>query len=60
MVTDEEKPTVLNDVGSTHNSPQLDGVRHADDVLLAKLGYKSEFKREFSVSLIASCKATGR
>ncbi|OBZ70491.1 hypothetical protein A0H81_09576 [Grifola frondosa] len=24
-------------------------LRHADDVLLAKLGYKSEFKREFSL-----------
>ena len=24
-------------------------LRHADDVLLAKLGYKSEFRREFSV-----------
>jgi hypothetical protein len=29
-------------------------VRRADDVLLAKLGYKSEFRREFSVSLITS------
>lgn len=25
-------------------------VRHADDALLAELGYKAEFKREFSVS----------
>lgn len=30
------------------DSPSL---RHADDVRLAELGYKSEFKREFSVSL---------
>ena len=29
-------------------------VRHADDALLAELGYKSEFKREFSVSPPAS------
>jgi hypothetical protein len=27
-------------------------VRHADDALLAELGYKSEFKREFSVSCL--------
>lgn len=25
-------------------------VRHADDALLAELGYKAEFRREFSVS----------
>ncbi len=25
-------------------------LRHADDALLAQIGYKSEFKREFSVS----------
>ena len=29
----------------------LSAVKHADDVRLAQLGYKSEFKREFSVSL---------
>ena len=28
----------------------LAALKHADDALLAKLGYKSEFKREFSVS----------
>ena len=26
-------------------------IRHADDALLAQLGYKSQFKREFSVSI---------
>lgn len=35
----------------------LDGdslnLRNADDALLANLGYKAEFKREFSVSKIA-------
>lgn len=30
--------------------------RHADDAKLAELGYKSEFKREFSVSLCSSMK----
>lgn len=30
----------------------LDAVRHADDVLLADLGYKAEFKREFSVGTL--------
>ena len=29
-------------------------VTHADDVKLAELGYKSEFKREFSVSITKS------
>lgn len=33
----------------SHNGT-LDSLRHADDALLAELGYKSEFKREFSVS----------
>ena len=30
----------------------LAALKHADDALLAKLGYQSVFKREFSVSLI--------
>jgi hypothetical protein len=33
-----------------HTHPDHSEVVHADNVLLAKLGYKSEFKREFSVS----------
>ncbi len=33
-------------------------VRHADDVRLAELGYKSEFKREFSVSCLFAVGAT--
>lgn len=32
-------------------------LRHADDALLAELGYKSEFKREFSVRSIVSMSA---
>ena len=31
------------------NHDSLATIRHADDVLLAKLGYKSEFKRKISV-----------
>jgi hypothetical protein len=32
-------------------------LKHNDDILLAKLGYKSEFRREFSVILPdASCR----
>ena len=54
----EEKPTVSNDVVSVRNEAGWDNVRRADDVLLAKLGYKSEFRREFSVSLITLRKAT--
>ena len=35
-------PTDESDIGA---------LRHADNVLLAKLGYKSEFRREFSVRI---------
>ncbi|KAH9179591.1 amino acid/polyamine transporter I [Lactarius sanguifluus] len=38
MVTDVEKPSASNDVVSVHNGPESDG-----------LGYKSEFRREFSL-----------
>lgn len=58
MLKDEEKPSATNDVVSVRNESGLETVRRADDVLLAKLGYKSEFKREFSVSRIALRKAT--
>lgn len=37
------------DAGAAHGSHDLSTVKHDDDVLLAQLGYKSEFKREFSV-----------
>ena len=59
MASDEEKPSPSNDVVSVRNDSGWDNVRRADDVLLAKLGYKSEFQREFSVSLITPRKATG-
>lgn len=32
------------------DSSALQNLRHADDAMLAELGYKSEFRREFSVS----------
>ncbi|KAI9447937.1 amino acid/polyamine transporter I [Lactarius indigo] len=48
MVTDVEKPSASNDVASAHNGSESN-VRRADDILLAKLGYKSEFRREFSL-----------
>lgn len=35
----------------------LVSVRHADDALLAELGYKSEFRREFSVSRFVLCRS---
>ena len=38
-------------VGPTEET--VEAIRHADDVLLAQLGYKSEFKREFSVSRLS-------
>ena len=39
------------DSQAKHGNGALMSLRRADDVLLAKLGYKSEFRREFSVSL---------
>jgi hypothetical protein len=59
MLKEEEKPSVSNDIVSVRNESGCDNIRRADDVLLAKLGYKSEFKREFSVSRIPLRKATG-
>ena len=42
----------------TETTVQINEVRHADDARLAELGYKSEFRREFSVSkLDASCES---
>jgi amino acid transporter len=51
MLKDEEKPSATNDIVSVRNesASACENVRRADDVLLAKLGYKSEFKREFSL-----------
>jgi hypothetical protein len=52
MSADEEKkPTSFDDVISAHGEKGLDEVRHADNILLARLGYKSQFRREFSVGL---------
>lgn len=47
---DKEKLSISNDVTSVHHDTE--STRRADNVLLAKLGYKSEFKREFSVSVL--------
>ncbi|OSX59611.1 hypothetical protein POSPLADRAFT_1059803 [Postia placenta MAD-698-R-SB12] len=41
--------TVPVDDHTQHHHPELSHLRHADDALLAKLGYKAEFKREFSL-----------
>jgi hypothetical protein len=57
MSTEEKKSSISNDVSPVHHDSDLKGVqgiRRADNVLLAKLGYRSEFKREFSVSLCSS------
>lgn len=35
---------------STVHKPGVLGTRKRDDALLAKMGYKSEFRREFSVN----------
>ena len=53
MSADKEKLSISNDVTSVqHEVKGTESTRRADNVLLAKLGYKSEFKREFSVSVL--------
>lgn len=44
-----ETSVLTVDVGAVPGSHDLSAVKHDDDALLAQLGYKSEFKREFSV-----------
>jgi amino acid permease len=54
LASEKEKSTFDTvDVGLSKGSHDVDSLRHADDVLLAELGYKSEFKREFSVRVIS-------
>lgn len=50
MSAEKEQSSISNDVVSVHHEG-TEGIRRADNVLLARLGYKSEFKREFSVSV---------
>ncbi|KAI0328237.1 amino acid transporter [Cubamyces sp. BRFM 1775] len=50
----DEKKAVKTSTETAHepgygSDESLNAIRHADDVLLAKLGYKSEFRREFSL-----------
>ncbi|KAH9977683.1 amino acid transporter [Lactifluus volemus] len=52
MSADKEKHTISNDVVVVHHGDEKTGtneIRRADDILLARLGYKSEFRREFSL-----------
>lgn len=51
MSADEKKDSVSNDVTPVHHGVKgIEDTRRKDNILLAKLGYRSEFKREFSVS----------
>jgi regulatory protein YycI of two-component signal transduction system YycFG len=53
MSVDKEKRSISEDVASVHHDvKETEGIRRADNVLLARLGYRSEFKREFSVSVL--------
>jgi len=45
----EEKIDVVTESASV-NQNDISALHREDNVLLRKLGYKSEFKREFSVS----------
>ncbi len=54
---EEKKHSISNDVTPVpvpHDAKGIQTIRRADNVLLAKLGYRSEFKREFSVSLCST------
>lgn len=48
MDKSEQQPPIV----STHVAP-LDALHEDDNELLASLGYKSEFRREFSVSIFS-------
>ena len=53
-MSSDEKRAVKTSTEAAHgpgygDDESLNAIRHADDELLAKLGYKSEFRREFSV-----------
>ncbi len=52
-MSDEEKRTTASTavVEEESHGGALKALKHADDALLAKLGYRSEFRREFSVCL---------
>ncbi len=51
MSADEKETSVSNDVTPVlSDAKDIEGIRREDNALLAKLGYKSEFRREFSVS----------
>jgi hypothetical protein len=53
MSAEEKKLSVSNDVNPVHPDARgIEGLRREDNVLLARLGYRSEFRREFSVSLL--------
>lgn len=53
MATDEEKRSISNEAISVHHDAKaIESTRRDDNILLAKLGYRSEFRREFSVSLL--------
>jgi hypothetical protein len=50
MSADNEKRSISEDVTSVHHVVKgKESIRRADNNLLARLGYRSEFKREFSV-----------
>jgi hypothetical protein len=52
MSVEKEQLSISNEVVLVqHDVKRTESIRRADNVLLAKLGYKSEFKREFSVSV---------
>ncbi|KAK7696096.1 hypothetical protein QCA50_000739 [Cerrena zonata] len=44
-----EKQTKDATAVEVSSNSDLSGIRNADDALLAQLGYKSEFRREFSL-----------
>jgi hypothetical protein len=59
MSEEDKKFSISNDVTPVprdlpRDAKGIQEVRRADNILLAKLGYRSEFRREFSVSLCST------
>ena len=51
MSKDAKEDVAVTTEAVARRSDELDALHAKDNKLLAELGYKSEFKREFSVSL---------
>ena len=51
---EKSSPVVIHDSSRSSEDGSLLSTRHADDALLAELGYKAEFRREFTVRAMSA------